>query len=38
MRAAQEQIAEAGIRRLAGLERRAAVSVLPPTLRLVLVP
>ena len=38
MRAAQEHIAEAGIRRLAGLERRAALSVLPPTLRLVLVP
>jgi hypothetical protein len=38
IRAAQEQIAEAGIRRLAGLERRAALSVLPPALRLVLVP
>jgi superfamily II DNA or RNA helicase len=38
MRAAQEQIAEARIRHLAGLERRAVLAVLPPALRLVLVP
>jgi hypothetical protein len=38
MRAAQEQLAEAGIKRVAGLERRAVLSVLPPALRLVLVP
>jgi hypothetical protein len=38
MRSAQEQIAEAGVRRLAELERRAALSVWPPALRLVLVP
>jgi len=38
MRVAQEQLAEAGIKRVAGLERRAVLSVLPPALRLVLVP
>jgi hypothetical protein len=38
MRAAQEQLAEAGIKRVAEFERRAVLSVLPPALRLVLVP
>jgi superfamily II DNA or RNA helicase len=37
-RSVRAQIVDAAARRLAGLERRAALSMLPPTLRLVLVP
>ena len=37
-RVMQQQLAEASARRLAILERRAALSVLPPVLRLVLIP
>jgi superfamily II DNA or RNA helicase len=37
-RAARQELADAGARKLAALERQAALSVLPPALRLVLIP
>jgi hypothetical protein len=37
-RAARQELADAGSRKLAVLERQAALAVLPPALRLVLIP